>query len=129
MPITIPNNLLDNRTVSAVMTTPFVYSLGDYVGIIRGRSAGVKGRVTQIRKKVLVVSVRSKRASYRVKPHSMVLLKKSSMNAAPPVSVETKLIKEYIDDELRKDKLNGLTLGEWRRLQKGIEQKLFDVDD
>jgi len=112
------------------MAPTFIYALGDYVGVVKGRSAGVKGRITQIRKKVVVVSVRSKRASYRVKAHSMVLLERTSMTAAHPIEVGTDVITEFIDKKVGAAKnVHMVTLEEWRRLQKDVERKFFDVNE
>jgi len=105
----------------------FDFVLGDCVEIVKGRSVGVKGFVTQVRKSVLVV--RTTRASYRVRATSIVLRKKSNMRRKPDTNVDSDAIAEFIQATIKKKHGHMINLGEWRRLQKLVEDKLFDMDE
>lgn len=104
----------------------FVYAIGDCVEVIAGRSAGVKGYVTQIKKDVIVV--KAKRKTCGVRARSIVLRKKSNMLTAPNLCVATDAITEFIRAKTRDKNIHMISLGEWRRLQKHIEQALFDTE-
>jgi len=105
---------------------PFDFVVGDCVEIVKGRSIGVKGFVTQVRKSALVV--RTTRASYCVRATSIVLRKKSDMRRKPDIDVESDAIAEFIQATIKKQRRHMINLGEWRRLQKLVEKKLFDID-
>ena len=104
----------------------FDYVIGDCVEVLKGRSAGVKGYVTQIRKSIIVV--KAKRISYKVRAKSVVLRKKSNMRRTRDLSVDTDNITELIQTMARNNGLHQINLGEWRKLQKQIEKALFDTD-
>jgi len=110
------------------MNNPSFYNIGDCVEIMRGRHAGEKGYISQIRKRIVVVSVRAKRATYNVRARSILLRKKSNPMQTPCLIVGADAITSYINDSTSDHNLHAINLGEWRRLQKEVERDLFDAE-
>jgi len=106
---------------------PFSYSLGDCVEIVAGKSAGLKGQVTQVRKYKIVV--KNKKKYYGVRARSLTLCKKSDMAVLPNMSVCPESIAKFIKDVVSEKDLQMINIEEWRDLQRELEKKVFDVDD
>jgi len=112
---------------SKIMSVPFVYAIGDCVKIIKGRNEGIQGHVSQIKKYGIVV--KSKRASHGVRARSVVLRKKTDLDAAPRnLYVGADCIFDYVKKAAGK-KVHQLTLSDWRCLQKRIEKHVFEADE
>ena len=109
-----------------MLLNQFDYVIGDCVEVLRGRSAGIKGYVTQIRKSVIVV--KAKRISYKVRAKSVVLRKKSNMRRVRDLSVGVDNIVELINEVADENGLHQINLGEWRKIQMQVEKALFDTD-